>query len=77
MAIRMQPKIAKSGHSSGFHHAWCNSPAYVNETLQRLQIVLTSDPFNKDSQDSAEPKICRRSRSNFRAIPPDRLSAVM
>jgi hypothetical protein len=60
-----------------FHQAWCNSLSYVNETLQKLQIVLVSDPFSKDSEHAAKSKFCLRSRCKFRAIQPDRLSAVI
>jgi len=42
-----------SGLRNGFHQGWCNSQTIVNETLQRPQIVLVSDPFTKDSDDPA------------------------
>ena len=60
-----------------FHQGWCNSLSYVNETLQKLQIVLVSDPFNKDFEHTALLSFCLRSRCKFQAIQPDRLSAVM
>jgi hypothetical protein len=39
----------------GFHQGWCNSSVNVNRTLQKLEIVLVSDPFTKDSEGSAVP----------------------
>ena len=42
-----------------FHQGWCNSRSYVNETLQRLEIVLVSDPFTKDSEHAAQPKFSK------------------
>jgi hypothetical protein len=37
-----------------FHQGWCNSLSCVNETLQKFEIVLVSDPFTKDSERTAE-----------------------
>ena len=58
-----------------FHQGWCNSPSCVNETLQKRQIVLVSDPFNKESEHAAQPSFCLRSRCKFQASQPDSLSA--
>lgn len=48
-------KTQREGHWSGFHQGWCNSPGFMNRTLQKLEIVLVSDPFTKDSEHSAVP----------------------
>ena len=58
-----------------FHQGWCNSPSYVNETLQEPEIVLVSDPFTKDSEHSAVPNFGKQSRCKTQAIQPDDLSA--
>jgi hypothetical protein len=42
-----------------FHHGWCNSQSYVNETLQTPQFVLVSDPFSKDSERAAQQKFSK------------------
>jgi hypothetical protein len=58
-----------------FHHGWCNTPAYMNTTLHKPQIVLVSDPFTKDSAHPAVPDSSQRSRCKIRAIQPEDLSA--
>jgi len=40
-------QITSDGYRAGFHQGWCNSPCCVNETLQKPEIVLVSDPFTK------------------------------
>jgi hypothetical protein len=50
-------EVIQPAHNASFnrfHQRWCNSPGYVNETLQKLEIVLVSDPFTKDSEHTAE-----------------------
>ena len=73
--FRMDSKSVPESSRRWFHQGWCNSRSYVNETLQKLQIVLVSDPFSKDSEHAAQLSFCLRSRCNFQAIQPDRLSA--
>jgi hypothetical protein len=70
-------QMLPDGSQRWFHQGWCNYQSYVNETLQTLQIVLVSDPFSKDSEHTAQPSFCLRSRCKFQASQPDRLSAVM
>ena len=53
MSVRCVEKASPVGHWNGFHHHWCNSIEFVNETLQNFKIVLVSDPFTKDSEHPA------------------------
>jgi len=53
-AISAAFEIASQRPSLIFHQGWCNSLSCVNETLQKLEIVLVSDPFTKDSEHTAE-----------------------
>jgi hypothetical protein len=58
-------KTRREGHWSGFHQGWCNSLVFVNRTLQKLKIVLVSDPFTKDSGHSAVPDFFNKVDAKF------------
>jgi hypothetical protein len=71
-------EVIQPAHNASFnrfHQRWCNSPGYVNETLQKLEIVLVSDPFTKDSEHAAVPDSGQQRRCEIQAIQPDDLSA--
>jgi len=62
-SVASQPQL--KGDWSGFHHLWCNSFDFMNRTLQKLEIVLVSDPFTKDSEHSAVPEFFNKVDAKF------------